>query len=303
MLGKFDADIVTEDGKTSRETIYVTAGNGGSLLSWQTSLNLELISVATPLSSSDERPEINRLTNEYSDLFTGLGKLKGFQVKLHIDETVQPVAQPHRRTPFHVRKRLERELGRDEENCAIEKVEGPTPWVSPVVVAPKPKKPGSIRMCVDMRQVNDAVQRERHFTPTIKEVISDLNGTTIFAKLDLNQGYNQLELSPESRYITTFSTQVGLRRFAPLNLGILCAAEIFQNAIPETIDGIPGAINLSDDILVYGNTVKDHDANLRKTFQRLIKRKGFDSTPKEMCLLQGQTLVLWLHILERRKIS
>ena len=59
MHGKFDADIVTEDGKTSRETIYVTAGNGGSLLSWQTSLKLELISVATPLSSSDERPEIN----------------------------------------------------------------------------------------------------------------------------------------------------------------------------------------------------------------------------------------------------
>ena len=104
ILGKFDADIVTEDGKTSRETIYVTAGNGGSLLSWQTSLNLELISVTTPFTSSDERPEINRLINEYSDLFTGLGKLKGFQVKLHIDETVQPVAQPHRRITFHVRK-------------------------------------------------------------------------------------------------------------------------------------------------------------------------------------------------------
>ena len=301
MLGKFDADIATEDGKTSRETIYVTAGNGGSLLSWQTSLNLELISVATPLTSSDERPEINRLINEYSDLFTGLGKLKGFQVKLHIDETVQPVAQPHRRIPFHVRKQLERQLDRDEENGVIEKVEGPTPWVSPVVVAPKPKQPGSIRMCVDMRQANRAVQRERHITPTIKEVVSDLNGATIFTKLDLNQGYNQLELAPESRYITTFSTHVGLRRFARLNFGISCAAEIFQNAIRETLDGIPGAINLSDDILVYGKTVKDHDANLRKTFQRL-REKGL-TLHRGKCVYSKDRLEFFGYIFSKEGIS
>lgn len=58
ILGKFDSDIVTKDGKKSLKTIYVATGNGGSLLSWQISLNLELISVATPLSCSDERPEI-----------------------------------------------------------------------------------------------------------------------------------------------------------------------------------------------------------------------------------------------------
>ena len=72
-------------------------------------------------------------------------------MKLHIDETVKPVAQPHRRIPFHVRKQLERQLDREEENDVIEKLEGPTPLVSPVAVAPKPKQPGSTRMCVDMR--------------------------------------------------------------------------------------------------------------------------------------------------------
>ena len=60
-------------------------------------------------------------------------------------------------------------------------------------------------MCVDMRQANKAVKRERHDTPTVKELIGDLNGARVFSKMDFNQGHNHLELE-KSRYITTFST-------------------------------------------------------------------------------------------------
>ena len=76
----------------------------------------------------------------------------------------------------------------------------------PIAVASKPKSPGKIRVCFEMRQANKAIKRERHVTPTVKEMIGDLNGARVFSKLDLNQGYNQLELALESRYITTFST-------------------------------------------------------------------------------------------------
>ena len=64
-----------------------------------------------------------------------------------------------------------------------------------------------------MRQINNAIKRERHVTPTISEMVSDLNGAKVFSKLDLNQGYNQLELDQESRYLTTFSTHMGLPTF------------------------------------------------------------------------------------------
>ena len=73
------------------------------------------------------------LLTEYADLFHGIGKLKDFQVKLHIKKDVPPVMQPHKRVPFHVRKRIETELQRLEELDIMEKVEGPTPWVSPIV--------------------------------------------------------------------------------------------------------------------------------------------------------------------------
>ena len=63
---------------------------------------------------------------------------------------------------------------------------------------PKPKSPGKVRLCVDMRQVKKAIKRKRHVTPTVKEIIGDLNVAKVSSKLDLNQGYNQLELAPES---------------------------------------------------------------------------------------------------------
>ena len=171
-----------------------------------------------------------------------------------------------------MRQQLEEQLKRDEELGVVERIEGPTPWVSPIAVAPKPKSPGQVRVCVDMRQANQAIKRERHVTPTIKEIIGDLNGAKVFSKLDLNQGYNQLELAPESRYITTFGTHLGLMRYKRLNFGKSSAAKIFQNVIRETLEGIPGTLNISDDILVFGKTQSAHDHSLEAVFRRLKER-------------------------------
>ena len=166
------------------------------------------------------RSVADELIESYPKLFTGIGKLKDFQVKLHIDTNVQPTCQPHRRVPFHVRQKVEKELQKLEDDDVIEKVTGPTPWVSPIVTPPKPKDPDKVRICVDMRQANTAIQRERHITPTMDDVIHELNGAKVFSKLDLNAGYHQLELHPASRYITTFTTHLGLRRYKRLNFGI-----------------------------------------------------------------------------------
>ena len=77
-----------------------------------------------------------------------------------------------------------------EKDDIIEKIDGPTPWVSPLVIVPKAKNPNDIRICVDMRHPNKAIKRERHISPTIDEIIADLNKAQVFSKLDLNQGYH-----------------------------------------------------------------------------------------------------------------
>lgn len=164
-------------------------------------------------------------------------------------------------------------LKRLEDSDIIEHTSGPTPWVSPIVVFPKPNNPDKIRLCVDMRMPNQAIQREHHPQPVIDDLITDLNGAKYFSKLDLSSAYHQLELDEESRYITTFTTHKGLYRYKRLNLGTNSASEIFQNALDNVLNGIQGCRNISDDIIIFGKTEEEHDAALRKVFE-VVKAKN-----------------------------
>jgi hypothetical protein len=120
-----------------------------------------------------------------------------------------------------------------------------------------------------MTEANKAIERERHITPTLDDILSDLDGAMVFSALDLAHGYHQLELDEESRFITTFSTHVGLWRYKRLFFGVNSAAEVFQNAIRQTLAGLEGAINVSDDILVWGRSMEEHDRRLKAVLSRL----------------------------------
>ena len=142
-------------------------------------------------------------------MFTGVGRLKGCELKLHIDESVKPVAQSVRRIPFGLREKMDKKLDQLLELDIIEEVpDGPSRWISPLVVVPKGD--GDIRGCVDMRRANEAIICERHPIPTVEELLHDLNGSTVFSKIDLQWGFHQILLSEDSRHITTFVTHRGL---------------------------------------------------------------------------------------------
>lgn len=123
-----------------------------------------------------------------------------------------------------------------------------------------------------MRAANKAIQRERYVTPTIDDIITDLTGSQLFSKLDLNSGYHQIEFAPESRYLTMFSTNCGLYRYKRLNFGVSSAAETFQHLIQGSLHGLNGVLNISDDILICGKTQKEHDICLAACLQRLRER-------------------------------
>lgn len=106
---------------------------------------------------------------------------------------------------------MERELQRLEEFDITEVAREPTPWISPIVVVPKQSDVGAVKMSVDMREPNVAIKRERHVMPIVEDIIGILNGAKYFSKLDLNEGYHQLELDEASRQITTFATDNNIR--------------------------------------------------------------------------------------------
>ena len=251
LLGTFSATVTFSIISTNPQ-LQVVKGNMANLLSYNSAQKLSVVTksvnTATVTALNNSSPEV--LQEEFRCLFGCIGKIRNKMVKLHVDPDVTPKKKPHRRIPFYVRGDVEKEFERLERLDIIEKVKSSTPWISAIVVVPK--KSGEVRICVDMREANKAIKREKHFMPIIDDLIADLNGATHFSTLDLSSWYHQLELSPESRFISTFSTHVGLRRYKRLPFAINTASAIFQESIKELLTGLPGCENISDNIIVFG---------------------------------------------------
>lgn len=134
--------------------------------------------------------------------------------------------------PFSQRQTISDKLDELEKLGVIERTEGPTPWVSPVIVVPKPS--GDIRLCVDMHQANKVIQRERHPIPIINDIL-EMNKSSVFSKTDLNMGIYQIHSSEKSRGITTFITHKGLYRYRRSSFAINAAPEVFQHIISQVL--------------------------------------------------------------------
>ncbi|XP_054921166.1 uncharacterized protein [Dermacentor andersoni] len=136
------------------EDIFVIPGNCAPLLSFTAASNLGLVQITYQV---NEYQGDKSIVEAFPKLFSGVGKLKNHHIHLFVDYTVPPVAQPHRRIPFALRDATEKELERLLSEDIIEPAIGPTPWVSPAVIVPKPHQPDEIRICIDMRVVNTAI--------------------------------------------------------------------------------------------------------------------------------------------------
>lgn len=264
----FNAGVRAGDKEMDADFVVIKE-KADTLLSSKTAVSLGVLKIGLNIQNvaTTEADDNSDIVDSFKPLFTGFGKLQGRQVKLTVNPEVKPKAQPLRRTPFGLRGKVEEKIQELIDKDIIEPVEKPTEWVSPVVIVPKPN--GDIRVCVDMREVNEAVVRERHPIPTIDELLQDMAGSRVFSKLDLKLGYHQLELHEDSRDITSFVTHCGLYRYKRLVMGINAASEIYQHEIGRVVQGIPGVANLSDDIIIHAPDREEHDRRLRQTLQRL----------------------------------
>ena len=296
VVGHFKTTVSFGDVTVADAVFYVIPGSHKTLLGKATSEEVGLLRVGPDVSSVAVGRDP---TDKYPMLFSGLGKLKDFHLELHIDPDVQPVAQRARRIPVALQQAVEKKLEELLQQEIIEKVSGPTPWVSPIVCAPK--KNGDIRLCVDMRRANTAVRRERHPMPTIDDVLHEMTGAATFSKLDLTQSFHQIELDEKSRFITTFATHKGLYRYRRLMFGISCAPEIHQRVIQQVLADCEGARNIADDIVVFGSTVEEHDRRLDVVLQRLMQA-GL-TLNKEKCRFRLTELVFMGHHLSGKGVT
>ena len=158
---------------------------------------------------------------------------------------------------------------RMESYNVITKVTKPTEWCSPMTVVLK--KNGNVRLCVDLRQLNRSVKRERFVLPTLQDIASKLNNAKIFSTLDAASGYHQLMLDDDSAELTTFMMPFSRYMYKRLPFGITSASEIFQRKMSEILEGKDGIAVYQDDVIVTGSNLKEHDQRLNKVFHAVHK--------------------------------
>ena len=204
-LGMSSATVVSPSINTNCQADFVVIkGDGRTLLGPETAEILDLLHVG-PLQANSVVSEHSEgdIRGKYQDLFTGIGLLKDYELKLHVDESVRPVAQSVRRIPFGLREKVDKKLDELLETDIIEGVpEGPSGWISPLVVVPKGDR--DVRVCVDMRRANEAIVREGHPIPTEEELLHNLNGSTVFSTVDLKWGFTKsfsARTADTSRYL------------------------------------------------------------------------------------------------------
>ena len=144
-----------------------------------------------------------------------------------------------------------------------------SPWASPVVMVKK--KDGSLRFCVDSRQLNVATIKDAHPILRIDDLLDALHGAHWFTTLDLKSGYWQVPIQEQDKEKTAFRTSSGqLFEFNQVPFGLCNAPATFSRPMDRVLAGFHWETCLFylDDIIVFAATWEEHLARLRQVFER-----------------------------------
>ena len=118
----------------------------------------------------------------------------------------------------------------------------PTAWANSLVYRRKPN--GQLRICLDPKDLNRAIQREHHTVPTLEEILPKLAGAKYFSIVDAKCGYWNVQLDEQSSYLTTFNSPLGRYRFLRMPFGLKVSQDVFQAKIDQTFAGCEGVVGM-----------------------------------------------------------
>lgn len=144
-----------------------------------------------------------------------------------------------------------------------------SPWGAPVLFVKK--KDGSMRMCIDCRQLNKVTVRNKYLLPRIDDLFDQLQGAQYFSKIDLRLGYHQLRIRNRDIPNTAFRTRYGHYEFLVMSFGLTNAPAAFMNLMNQVFQSFLDqfVIVFIDDILVYSRSKEDYERHLSIMLQTL----------------------------------
>ena len=165
------------------------------------------------------------------------------------------------------------------------------------------KKDGSMRLCIDYRKLNAVIKKDAHPLPRIEDIFDTLTGSKYFCTLDLAMGYHQVEMHPDNREKTAFSTPFGLFQYNVMPFGLAPATATFMRLMTIVFSGILYSTCLAylDDIIFFGRNYVKMLCRLDPALERL-KQANLKFKPSKCAF--GKTSVSFLgHIKSDKGIS
>ena len=115
-----------------------------------------------------------------------------------------------------------------------------------------------IQLCLDPKDLNNSLERETYYSRSIDELIAKFSGAVIFTIVDMDKGYLQVELHPDSRKYTCMALDIRRVQWKRLPMGMVVASDIFQKKLDSVYIGFPGVTGIADDMIIFGKKVSQN---------------------------------------------
>ncbi|GKB57640.1 putative reverse transcriptase domain-containing protein, partial [Tanacetum coccineum] len=195
------------------------------------------------------------------------------QVEFKID--LMPGVAPVARAPYQLAPSEMKELLNQLKELSDKGFIRPnsSPWGAPVLFVNK--KDGSFRMCIDYQELNKLIVKNRYPLPRIDDLFDQLQGSTVYSKIDLRSGYHQLRVREEDIPKTAFRTRYGHYEFQVMPFGLTNAPAVFMDLMNRVckpyLDKF--VIVFIDDILIYSKNKQEHEKHLKLILELLKKEQ------------------------------
>ncbi|KAK8940812.1 hypothetical protein KSP39_PZI010806 [Platanthera zijinensis] len=230
-----------------------------------------IVGAVEPKSPLDSIPVVC----EYPDVFPD--SLPGAPPQREIDFTIElvPGAKPVSRAPYRLAPKEMAELKVQLEELMEQGYVRPSssPWSAPVLFVKK--KDGSMRLCIDYRELNKLTEKNKYSIPRIDDLFDQLVGSSVYSKLDLKSGYYQLRIRECDIPKTAFSTRYGHFEFTVMPFGLTNAPSVFMDLMNRMFRDFLDrfVIVFIDDILVYSQCEEDHFKHLHLVLETLRRNE------------------------------
>lgn len=293
----------TEIGQYQETNVVDCPMNQSTSVDWKERQDLQDLEEESAKNLNKDQTElVRKFIQKYQYVFAKSNKELGKTtlVKHKIDTgNSRPVKQSVRRAPAHLSEEIDRNITEMLEHNIIEP--SVSAWASPIILVKK--KDNTYRFCVDYRRLNACTVKDAYPLPKIDESLDQLSGYSWFSTLDMFSGYWQVELDPEDKHKTAFTTRRGLFQFKVMPFGLCCAPATFERLMESVLAGLNWDICLVylDDIIIMGKSFEDMLHNLTKVFDR-FQHAGLRLKAKK-CHLFQRTVTFLGHVISEEGIS